>query len=59
MNDCEEYLSGVDIGLQTQQLQMLPMSNADVAPGATETQQLRVTAPVGVRSTFTSTKFRS
>ena len=28
---------------------MLPMSNADVHPNSTETQQLRVTAPVGVR----------
>lgn len=29
---------------------MLPMSNADVHPGATETQQMRVIAPVGVSS---------
>ena len=29
---------------------MLPMSNTDVKPGSSETQQLRVTAPVGVRS---------
>ncbi len=33
---------------QTQQLQMQPMSHPDVDPGATETQQMRVTAPVGV-----------
>jgi len=32
---------------RTQQLQMLPMSNTSVNPGATETQQLRVMAPVG------------
>lgn len=32
---------------KTQQLQMLPMTNADVSPGATETQQMRVIAPVG------------
>jgi AP-1 complex subunit gamma-1 len=32
---------------KTQQLQMQPMSNPDVNPGATETQQMRVTAPVG------------
>ncbi|KAI0821603.1 gamma-adaptin [Irpex lacteus] len=32
---------------KSQQLQMLPMSNADVHPGATETQQMRVIAPVG------------
>ncbi|KAI9573761.1 adaptin N terminal region-domain-containing protein [Boletus coccyginus] len=31
----------------SQQLQMLPMSNSDVQPGATETQQLRVIAPPG------------
>lgn len=34
--------------LQTQQLQMQPMSRQDVNPGATETQQMRITAPVGV-----------
>ena len=34
--------------LQTQQLQMQPMSRPDVSPGTTETQQMRVTAPVGV-----------
>ncbi|KAG9016713.1 clathrin associated protein complex large subunit [Tulasnella sp. 427] len=34
---------------KTQQLQMLPMSNQTVAPGATETQQLRVIAPAGVQ----------
>jgi hypothetical protein len=33
---------------QTQQLQMQPMSRPDVNPGATETQQMRITAPVGV-----------
>ncbi|KAG8884936.1 clathrin associated protein complex large subunit [Tulasnella sp. 331] len=33
---------------RTQQLQMLPMSNQTVGLGATETQQLRVTAPPGV-----------
>ncbi|KAI9507678.1 Adaptor protein complex AP-1 gamma subunit [Russula earlei] len=32
---------------KTQQLQMQPMSRPDVNPGATETQQLRITAPVG------------
>ncbi|KAL5492269.1 APL4 [Sanghuangporus weigelae] len=32
---------------KTQQLQMLPMSNTTANPGATETQQMRVTAPVG------------
>ncbi|KAI0091676.1 gamma-adaptin [Irpex rosettiformis] len=32
---------------KSQQLQMLPMSNSDVQPGATETQQMRVIAPVG------------
>lgn len=30
---------------QTQQLQMLNMSNGDVAPGSVETQQLRIIAP--------------
>lgn len=35
-------------GTQSQQLQMLPMSNPDVQPGATETQQMRVVAPPGV-----------
>ncbi|KAG8958949.1 clathrin associated protein complex large subunit [Tulasnella sp. 419] len=34
---------------KTQQLQMLPMSNPTVAPGATETQQMRVTAPPGAQ----------
>jgi len=33
---------------KTQQLQMLPMSNPNVNPGSTETQQMRVIAPVGV-----------
>lgn len=28
---------------------MLPMSSPDINPGATETQQMRVVAPVGVR----------
>ncbi|KAH9962628.1 Adaptor protein complex AP-1 gamma subunit [Russula dissimulans] len=32
---------------KTQQLQMQPMTRQDVNPGATETQQMRVTAPVG------------
>jgi len=32
---------------KSQQLQMLPMSSPDVNPGATETQQMRVIAPVG------------
>ncbi|KAF8556414.1 Adaptor protein complex AP-1 gamma subunit [Imleria badia] len=32
---------------KTQQLQMLPMTNSDVQPGATETQQMRVIAPPG------------
>ncbi|KAF9071338.1 adaptin N terminal region-domain-containing protein [Rhodocollybia butyracea] len=32
---------------KSQQLQMLPMSNPDVAPGTVETQQMRVIAPVG------------
>ncbi|KAG8214996.1 adaptin N terminal region-domain-containing protein [Butyriboletus roseoflavus] len=32
---------------KSQQLQMLPMSNPDVRPGATETQQMRVIAPPG------------
>ncbi|KAJ2918673.1 hypothetical protein MD484_g1740, partial [Candolleomyces efflorescens] len=32
---------------KSQQLQMLPMSNPSVNPGATETQQMRVVAPVG------------
>ncbi|KAH7885849.1 adaptin N terminal region-domain-containing protein [Phlebopus sp. FC_14] len=32
---------------KSQQLQMLPMSNQDVQPGATETQQMRVIAPPG------------
>lgn len=33
---------------QTQQLQMQAMSNADIEAGTTETQQMRITAPVGV-----------
>ncbi|KAG8836016.1 clathrin associated protein complex large subunit [Serendipita sp. 400] len=32
---------------KTQQLQMAPMSNADVHPGKTETQALRIVAPPG------------
>jgi len=32
---------------KSQQLQMLPMSSPDVNPGAVETQQMRVVAPVG------------
>jgi len=32
---------------KSQQLQMLPMSNPDIYPGATETQQMRVMAPAG------------
>ncbi|KAG6813876.1 clathrin associated protein complex large subunit [Tricholoma furcatifolium] len=32
---------------KSQQLQMLPMSNSTINPGATETQQMRVVAPVG------------
>lgn len=32
---------------KTQQLQMLAMSNGDVLPGATETQQMRIIAPPG------------
>ncbi|TCD63708.1 clathrin associated protein complex large subunit [Steccherinum ochraceum] len=44
---------------KSQQLQMLPISSPDVAPGATETQQMRVIAPAGanirlrLRLTFT------
>lgn len=34
--------------MQSQQLQMLPMSNPTISPGAVETQQMRVIAPVGV-----------
>lgn len=40
---------------QSQQLQMATMSNNTVAPGATETQQLRVLAPVGVSVNTQST----
>ncbi|KAI0792148.1 gamma-adaptin [Abortiporus biennis] len=32
---------------KSQQLQMLPISNANVLPGAVETQQMRIIAPVG------------
>ncbi|GLB41882.1 putative adaptor protein complex AP-1 gamma subunit [Lyophyllum shimeji] len=32
---------------KSQQLQMLPMSNPNINPGAVETQQMRVIAPVG------------
>ncbi|KIY52989.1 Adaptor protein complex AP-1 gamma subunit [Fistulina hepatica ATCC 64428] len=44
---------------KSQQLQMLPMSNPNINPGATETQQMRIVAPVGsivrlrLRITFT------
>ena len=38
--------------IQSQQLQMLPMSNPSVSPGSVETQQMRVVAPVGVRFLF-------
>jgi AP-1 complex subunit gamma-1 len=38
--------------LQSQQLQLQPISNSTVAPGAVETQQLRIKAPVGVSDTF-------
>jgi len=34
---------------KTQQLQMMPMSSPTVNPGATETQQMRVMAPVGAQ----------
>ena len=34
-------------GLQNQQLQMAPISSADVYPGRVETQEMRVLAPVG------------
>jgi AP-1 complex subunit gamma-1 len=33
---------------KTQQVTLLPMSATDIAPGATETQQMRVVAPPGV-----------
>ena len=36
------------LSVQTQQLQMLPMSQPNVNPGATETQQMRIMTPVGV-----------
>ncbi|KAJ7449575.1 adaptin N terminal region-domain-containing protein [Mycena latifolia] len=32
---------------KSQQLQMLPMSNPDINPGAVETQRMRVVAPIG------------
>ena len=35
---------------QTQQLQMLAMSNPNVNPGSIETQQMQIKAPAGVRS---------
>ena len=38
--------------MQTQQLQMLPMSQPDIKPGTTETQQMRITAPPGVCTHF-------
>jgi hypothetical protein len=31
---------------------MQPMSRQDVNPGATETQQMRITAPIGVSIAF-------
>ncbi|KAJ9098042.1 hypothetical protein QFC19_006477 [Naganishia cerealis] len=34
---------------KTQQLQMLAMSNGDVSPGSTETQQMRIIAPPGAQ----------
>ncbi|KAJ9121463.1 hypothetical protein QFC22_002079 [Naganishia vaughanmartiniae] len=34
---------------KTQQLQMLAMSNGDIPPGATETQQMRIIAPPGAQ----------
>ncbi|PSR72838.1 hypothetical protein PHLCEN_2v11335 [Hermanssonia centrifuga] len=37
---------------KSQQLQMLPMSNPDINPGAVETQQMRVIAPAGVSPGF-------
>lgn len=37
---------------QSQQLQMLPMSNPNVSPGSVETQQMRIVAPVGVSSVY-------
>lgn len=42
---------------KSQQLQMLPMSNSDIHPGATETQQMRVIAPAGVRLSALSFSF--
>jgi len=45
------FLSSYD-RQQTQQLQMQPMSRPDVNPRATETQQMRITAPVGVSISF-------
>lgn len=35
---------------------MLPMSNPTIAPGAVETQQMRVVAPVGVRYSQSSSQ---
>jgi AP-1 complex subunit gamma-1 len=34
---------------QTQQLQMLAMSNGNVSPGTAETQQMRIIAPPGAQ----------
>lgn len=42
------YLKRFSHFKQTQQLQMLPMSNSTVSPGTVETQRLKVTAPPGV-----------
>ena len=38
--------------LQSQKLQMLAISNADISPGSVETQQMRVMAPKGVSIVF-------
>lgn len=48
------YNADVSSHSQSQQLQMLPMSSPDVNPGAVETQQMRVVAPVGVRCSLVS-----
>ena len=34
---------------QTQQLQMLAMSNGNISPGTAETQQMRIIAPPGAQ----------
>jgi AP-1 complex subunit gamma-1 len=41
---------------QTQQMQMQPMSKADVQPGATETQALKIIAPPGVSGSIVPTQ---